>query len=72
MLILTRKPNESIIINDHIKITVLGMHASSQIRIGINAPEEIKIYREEIYKKIQQEKQNALIEFANEEEVSVA
>jgi carbon storage regulator len=72
MLILTRKFNQSIIINDDIKITVLGMHGFSQIRIGISAPEEVKVYREEIYKKIQQEKQNTLTELSNEEEINVA
>jgi carbon storage regulator len=70
MLILTRKFNESIIIGDEIKITVLGTNRS-QIRIGITAPKKIKVHREEIYKKIQQENQNAL-ELSNEDEISVA
>ncbi len=55
MLILTRKLNESIIINDNVKITVLGTYGS-QIRIGISAPKEINVHREEIYTKIQQKK----------------
>jgi carbon storage regulator len=60
MLILTRKFNESIMIGDNIKITVLGTYGSSQIRIGISAPKKVKVHREEIYKKIQRQKENAL------------
>ena len=54
MLILTRKVGESIIINDNIHITVLD-GASTQTRIGINAPEHVKVYREELYKRLQGE-----------------
>ena len=71
MLILTRKFNQSIMIDDDIKITVLGNNGK-EVRIGITAPQEVKIYREEIYKKIQQENQNALTELSSEDEVSVA
>jgi carbon storage regulator len=71
MLILTRKSNESIIINDDIKITVLGDKGKG-VRIGINAPKEIPVHREEVHKRIQKEKQNALTEPSNEDEVSVA
>ncbi|CAL4322235.1 Carbon storage regulator [Buchnera aphidicola (Pterocallis alni)] len=52
MLILTRRVGETIIISDNITITVLGVKGN-QIRIGINAPKNISIYREEIYQKIQ-------------------
>ena len=47
MLILTRGQNESIIINDDIKITILG--TKGQVRIGFDAPEDVPIWREEIY-----------------------
>ncbi len=54
MLILTRKPGETIIIGDDIKVTILGV-ASKQIRIGIEAPNDVTIHREEIYEKIHAE-----------------
>ena len=54
MLILTRKIGESIIIGDNIKITVLGINRG-QIKIGIDAPKEVAVHREEIYEKIQNE-----------------
>lgn len=57
MLILTRKPHESIIIRDDIKIIVLGVEGS-QIRLGIQAPKEVAVHREEIYHRIQQEKES--------------
>ena len=52
MLILTRKQSESIIINDDIKVTVLNEN-HGQVKLGIEAPEDVKIWREEIYQKIQ-------------------
>lgn len=55
MLILTRKVGESILIGDDIRITTLGIQGR-QIRIGISAPNEVTVHREEIYNKIQQEK----------------
>lgn len=54
MLILTRKSGEAIAIGEGIKITVLGIHGK-QVRLGITAPDRIAVYREEIFKKIQQE-----------------
>jgi len=51
MLILTRKIGESIIIGDNVKVTVLGVEGR-QIRVGIDAPKEISVHREEIYDKI--------------------
>jgi len=54
MLILTRKPGETIMIGDDIKVTILGV-ASKQIRIGIEAPKDVPVHREEIYERIRAE-----------------
>jgi carbon storage regulator len=51
MLILTRNQNESIVIDDDIRITVLS-DKHGQVKLGIEAPEDVEIWREEIYKKI--------------------
>ena len=51
MLILTRRKDESILIGDDIKITVLDT-SGNQIKIGIAAPREIEVHREEIYNKV--------------------
>jgi len=55
MLILTRKPGESIIIGDNVSVVLLGMQ-HNQVRLGITAPIDISVHREEIYRKIMQEK----------------
>jgi carbon storage regulator len=52
MLILTRNQNESVIIDDDIKITVLS-DSHGQVKLGIEAPDDIEIWREEIYEQIQ-------------------
>ncbi len=58
MLVLTRKQNESIIINDDIEIQILGIDGD-QIKIGIQAPKSVEIHRKEVYLSIQQENQTA-------------
>ncbi|MEI7906876.1 MAG: carbon storage regulator CsrA [Bacteroidota bacterium] len=58
MLILSRKVEEEIKIGDSITIKVLGIH-EGQVRIGIDAPKDLKIFRSEIYQLIQQENADA-------------
>lgn len=58
MLILTRRLGESITIGDDIKVSVLGIHGR-QVRLGIDAPSDVVVHREEIYVKIQEENRRA-------------
>lgn len=58
MLILTRRVSEEVMIGDDIKIKILGVKGN-QVRIGVAAPEDVSVHREEIYQRVLAERNNA-------------
>ena len=59
MLVLTRRPGESSVVGENIVITVIEIKGG-QVRIGIDAPREVDVYREEIYEQVKQENLSAI------------
>ena len=66
MLILTRRIGETLMVGDDVTITVLGVKGN-QVRIGVNAPKDVAVHREEIYQRIQKEKTGEDIDSDSEE-----
>jgi len=60
MLILTRRVGETLMIGDEVTVTVLGVKGN-QVRIGINAPKDLAVHREEIFQRIRREKEAELV-----------
>ena len=58
MLVLTRKRNQSIILNDNIELTIIDIQGD-QVRVGINAPKDVKVFRKEVYVEMTEENQRA-------------
>lgn len=58
MLILTRRVGEALMIGEEVTVTVMGVNGN-QVRLGINAPKDVAVHREEIYDRIKQEKDDA-------------
>ncbi|MDR2572881.1 MAG: carbon storage regulator CsrA [Desulfovibrio sp.] len=69
MLILTRRPGESLYVGENIRITILGVQGK-QVRIGLEAPADATVYREEVYKRVVEENRRALV--TGNEDVLVA
>ncbi|MDP6673395.1 MAG: carbon storage regulator CsrA [Gammaproteobacteria bacterium] len=60
MLILTRRIGESVVIGDDVDVTVLGVKGS-QVRLGVKAPKEVAVHREEIYERICRERDQKIV-----------
>ena len=71
MLILTRRVGETLVIGDDVTITVLGVRGN-QVRIGVNAPRDVSVHREEIYERIKKEKaQEGIVDDDDDEQEAV-
>lgn len=67
MLILTRRVGETLMVGDKVTVTVLGVKGN-QVRIGVNAPKDVAVHREEIYERIQREKNGGEASSAEEQQ----
>ena len=65
MLILTRRVGETLMIGDEVTVTVLGVKGN-QVRIGVNAPRDVSVHREEIYDRIKRENDSGRLKARNE------
>ncbi len=70
MLVLTRRINESIVINGDIVVTVLEVGRNGQVRLGIDAPRHYQIYRRELWLEIEQENRSALASALSDNQAS--
>jgi carbon storage regulator len=66
MLVLSRKPNESVVINDHIVVTVVEVRGD-KVRLGIQAPRDVSIHRSEVLAAIQRAQAEAMTESDNQD-----
>lgn len=71
MLILSRRIDESIVIGDEVTITILSVKGK-QVRIGINAPPDVSVHREEIYQRIQSGDSEAVADMSTETDEDVS
>ncbi len=63
MLILTRRVGETVVIGDDVTVTVLGVKGN-QVRLGVNAPKEVAVHRQEIFERIQKEQAEQPVKIA--------